>query len=233
MAAVEASLGRLRTDYIDLYQVHLWDAATPIEETLSALDTLVRDGKVRYVGASNYSGWQLQKSVDLARAIGLQPFISLQALYNLLDRELEWELIPACLSEGLGIIPWSPLRGGWLSGKFHRGVAGPVAGSRIEIAPERGWSETWAKYATEQTWTTIDALLDVAKEEGRTPAQIALNWLLCRPGVTAPIIGARNLAQLDDNLGCVGWRLQDDQVKRLADASAKPLPYPYSQLLRA
>ncbi|MFI5011949.1 MAG: aldo/keto reductase [Hyphomicrobiales bacterium] len=232
-AAVEASLGRLKLDYIDLYQVHMWDGATPLEETLGALDLLVRAGKVRYVGASNYSGWQLQKSVDLARAHGLQAYICLQALYNLLDRELEWELLPVCLNEGLGLIPWSPLRGGWLSGKYHRGLNAPVAGTRVEIAVERGWAETFAKYGNEHTWTVVDALVGVGKEIGKAPAQVALNWLLCRAGVTAPIIGARNMAQLEENLGAVGWRLSEEHVKRLDQASDKPLPYPYDNQRRA
>jgi len=231
--AVEASLKRLRTDYIDLYQVHMWDSHTPLEETLSALDMLVRAGKVRYIGASNYSGWMLQKSVDLARAHGVQAYVSLQALYNLLDRELEWELVPVCLNEGLGIIPWSPLRGGWLSGKYHRGLNQPPSGTRVEIAAQRGSSETWEKYGNEHTWSVVDALTAVAKEAGKTPAQVALNWLMARPGVTAPIVGARNMAQLSDNLGAVGWQLDAAQSHALNEASAKRLPYPYDHLQRA
>ena len=162
---------------------------------------LVTTGKIRYAGASNYSGWQLQKAVDLAKANGWQPYVSLQPLYNLLDRELEWELLPVCLNEGLGVMPWSPLRGGWLSGKYHRGLQAPISGTRVEIAGERGWSETWAKYANERTWAVVDTLVALAKELGKTPAQVALNWLLQRPGVTSPITGARNMAQLEDNLG--------------------------------
>jgi aryl-alcohol dehydrogenase-like predicted oxidoreductase len=133
---VESSLRRLGTEYIDLYQVHCWDPGTPLEETLSTLDTLVRSGKVRYIGASNYSGWQLQKAIDLSRQHNWEPFTCLQPLYNLLDRNLEFELTHVCLNEGLGIIPWSPLRGGWLSGKYQRGMAAPVAGTRIEQARE-------------------------------------------------------------------------------------------------
>jgi aryl-alcohol dehydrogenase-like predicted oxidoreductase len=233
LAAVEASLKRLQTDYIDLYQTHMWDTTTPVEETLAALDGLVRSGKVRYLGASNYCGWHLQKSVDLARHSGLHAFVSLQALYNLLDRELEWELAPLCRQEGLGIIPWSPLRGGWLSGKYHRGLEAPLTGTRIELAPDRGWSETWAKYANEHTWAVVDALRDIGAETGRTPAQVALRWLLQRPGVSAPIIGARNFAQLTDNLGSVGWALADAQMARLDTVSQRPLPYPYDHLRRA
>ncbi len=231
--AVEASLRRLQTDYIDLYQVHLWDSKTPLEETLSALDLLVRAGKVRYIGASNYSGWQLQKSIDLSHRNGLQPYVCLQALYNLLDREVEWELVPVCLNEGLGVLPWSPLRGGWLSGKYHRGLEKPLSGTRVEFAHERGMSETWAKYANEHTWSVVDALLAVAKTVGKSPAQVALNWLLARPGVTSPIIGARNMTQLADNLGAVGWHLDAAQTRLLDDASSKRLPYPYDHMHRA
>jgi aryl-alcohol dehydrogenase-like predicted oxidoreductase len=138
MAEVEASLRRLQTDYIDLYQVHMWDPHTPFEETQSSLNDLVRAGRVRYIGASNYSGWQLQKSVDMSRASGWEPFTCLQALYNLLDREVEWELLPVCRNEGLGVIPWSPLRGGWLSGKYRRGMSAPPKGTRVEIAGDMG-----------------------------------------------------------------------------------------------
>lgn len=227
LAGVEASLRRLNTDYIDLYQVHLWDRNTPLEETLSTLDGLVRSGKVRYIGASNFAGWQLQKAIDLSQQMGWEPFTCLQPLYNLLDRELEWELMPVCLNEGVGIIPWSPLRGGWLSGKYRREMAGPKAGTRVKQAEEMGWGESWAVYNNEHTWTVIDTLLAVAKETGKSPAQVALNWVLQRPGVTAPIIGARTMAQFEDNLGAAGWALSADQMERLDTASAKRLPYPY------
>jgi aryl-alcohol dehydrogenase-like predicted oxidoreductase len=227
MSEVEASLRRLTTDYIDLYQVHMWDPYAPLEETLSSLNDLVRSGKVRYIGASNYSGWQLQKAIDLSKTNGWEPFTCLQALYNLLDREVEWELVHVCHNEGLGLIPWSPLRGGWLSGKFRRGMAGPPDESRVKGAEERGWSESWTRYGNERTWTVVDALLAIAKETGKTPAQVALRWLLQRPGVTAPIIGARNLNQLEDNLSSAGWSLTPEQMKRLTEVSAMPLPYPY------
>ena len=233
MAAIDASLRRLDTDYVDLYQVHMWDPTTPLEETLSTLDMLVRSGKIRYAGASNYSGWQLQKAIDLAKANGWQPYVSLQPLYNLLDRDIEWELVPVSVNEGLGIMPWSPLRGGWLSGKYHRGLDAAVAGTRVEIADKRGWSETWAKYANEHTWSVIDTLGEVARETNKSPAQVALRWLLQRPGVTSPIIGARNMEQLDDNLGATGWSLDEGQMQRLTAVSAKPLPYPYEQLQRS
>jgi aryl-alcohol dehydrogenase-like predicted oxidoreductase len=227
--AVEGSLRRLGTDYIDLYQVHLWDTQTPIEETFSTLDGLVRSGKVRYIGASNYTGWQLQKTIDLCRAMGWESLTCLQPLYNLLDRESEWELIPVCRSEGLGIIPWSPLRGGWLTGKFRRGTTPQTNATRIHKTdqPEPKWTESWANYDNDFTWKVIDALLAVAQETEKSPAQVALNWMLQRPGVTAPILGARTLAQLEDNLGAVGWSLSDEHMTHLTNASSKRLPYPY------
>ena len=230
---VEASLRRLQTDYIDLYQVHCWDSITPLEETLSTLDNLVKSGKVRYIGASNHTGWQLQKAIDLSRRMGWEPFSCLQPQYNLLCRSTEWELVPVCLNEGLGVIPWSPLRGGWLSGKYRRGMAAPPPGTRVEIAEEQGWGESWSAYNNESTWRVVDALLAVAEDAGKTPAQVALNWLLGQPGVTAPIIGARTIEQLDANLGAGGWALSDTQAEQLNQASAAPLPYPYDHITRA
>jgi aryl-alcohol dehydrogenase-like predicted oxidoreductase len=227
LSGIDHSLRRLGTDYVDLYQIHQWDATTPLEETLDALNSLVTAGKVRYVGASNVTGYQLQKAVDLSRARGWEPFSCLQPLYNLLDRAIEWELFPVCHNEGVGVIPWSPLRGGWLSGKYRRGMAAPPADTRVEDAEKHGWSERWSKYAIERTWTVIDALLAVADESGKTPAQVALNWVLNRPGITAPIIGVRTLAHLEDNLGAIGWRLSAEQLARLNQASDVPSPYPY------
>lgn len=228
IAACDASLKRLKTEYIDLYQVHMWDPWARLEDTLSTLDGLVRSGKVRYVGASNYSGWQLQKSIDLAKANGWEPFTCLQALYNLLDRDSEYELLHVVRNEGLGMIPWSPLRGGWLAGRYRRGMNAPVSGTRIEIASEQGWSESWERYNTERTWTVIDTVLAIAREVGESPAQVSLNWLLRRPGVTGPIIGARNMQQLEDNLGATGWALSEEHMRRLNTASERTdLPYPY------
>jgi aryl-alcohol dehydrogenase-like predicted oxidoreductase len=212
-SSVEASLRRLGTDYIDLYQVHCWDSKTPLEETLSTLDTLVRAGKVRYIGVSQ-QGWE--------------PYTCLQPLYNLLDRSTEWELIPVCLNEGLGIIPWSPLRGGWLSGKYRRDMKSPPDGTRIKTAEEKGWSENWTKYATERTWRVLDELFRIADELGKSPAQIALNWILQQPGVTAPIIGARTMEQLADNLGAAGWTLPAEHRACLDEVSAVEEPYPYA-----
>jgi aryl-alcohol dehydrogenase-like predicted oxidoreductase len=230
LSAVEASLRRLNTSYIDLYQVHMWDPGTPLEETLDTLHELVRSGKVRYLGASNYAGYQLQKAIDLSRQLGGESFACLQPLYNLLDRSFEWELLPVCEAEGVGVIPWSPLRGGWLSGKYRRGMSAPPPDTRLEQAEKQGWSESWAAYANERTWQVIDTLLSIAADVEKTPAQIALNWLLRKPAVTAPILGARTLTHLQDNLGASGWSLTSEQVSRLDQASAQPLPYPYESL---
>lgn len=227
LSGVENSLRRLNTDYIDLYQIHCWDRGTPLEETLSTLNSLVKSGKVRYIGASNFSGWQLQKALDLSRQMGWEPFTSLQPQYNLLCRSTEWELIPVCQNEGLGVIPWSPLRGGWLSGKFRRGMTAPPTGSRVEIAEKKGWGESWSAYDNEHTWTVLDGLFAVAEEVGKTPAQVAINWLLQRPGVIAPIVGARNMEQFENNVNASGWALSEEQMARLNQTSELMLPYPY------
>ena len=232
LAGVEASLRRLQTDYLDLYQVHCWDRGTPLEETLSTLDSLVQSGKVRYVGVSNYTGWQLQKAIDLSRAHGWEPFISLQPLYNLLDRTVEWELAQVCLNEGLGMIPWSPLRGGWLSGKYKRGMTAPPENTRIDAAAKRGWSESWDSYNNERTWSILDALFRVSEETAKTPAQVALRWLLQMPAVTAPIVGARTVTHLQDNLGAVGWTLTEAQQRYLTEVSQPTLVYPYDFIHR-
>jgi aryl-alcohol dehydrogenase-like predicted oxidoreductase len=228
LAGVENSLRRLGTAYLDIFQIHMWDPLTPLEETLDALNSLVQAGKVRYLGASNVAGYQLQRAIDLSRRNGWEPFTCLQPLYNLLDRSAEWELLAVCRDEGVGVIPWSPLRGGWLSGKYRRGMSAPPAGTRVEDAENQGWSERWSEYATDRTWNVVDALLAVAQETGKTPAQVALNWVLNRPAITAPIIGVRTMAHLEDNLGATGWALSEEQMGRLNQVSDVPLPYPYS-----
>jgi aryl-alcohol dehydrogenase-like predicted oxidoreductase len=227
---VENSLRRLGTDYVDIYQIHRWDWDTPIEETLSALNSLVQAGKVRYLGASNVAGYQLQKAIDVSLANGWEPFTCLQPLYNLLDRSIEWELLPVCREEGVGVIPWSPLRGGWLSGKYRRDMSAPPAETRISDAEKNSWGERWSNYANERTWGVIDELLALAKETEKTPAQVALNWVLNRPEITAPIIGVRKMTHLEDNLGATGWTLSLEQMKKLDQASDLPLPYPYDLL---
>jgi len=233
VSALDASLKRLQTDYIDLYQVHAWDNRTPLDETLSTLNDMVRAGKVRYIGVSNYTGWQLQKAIDLSRQMGWEPFTCLQAQYNLLVRTMEWELTPVCLNEGVGLIPWSPLRGGWLSGKYHRGMEGPPPDSRVDMAGRFGWGESWQNYNNEFTWSVLDVLYAVAKEAGKHPAQVAIRWLLQMPAVTAPIIGARSMDHLETNLGAVGWTLTEEQMQRLNQASHPGEPYPYEMVNRA
>jgi aryl-alcohol dehydrogenase-like predicted oxidoreductase len=230
LSAVEASLRRLGTDYIDLYYTHVWDTATPIEETLATLDTLVTSGKVRYLGASNVTGWQLQKAVDVAKYNGLNGYTALQPLYNLLDREAEWELLAISRNEGLGVMPWSPLRAGWLAGRFHRGMEAPPEGTRIAEAAERGLLEAWNYYNNERTWNVLDALHDIAADTGHSVAQVALRWLIQTEPVTAPIIGPRTLEHYTDNIGAAGWSLTDEQLTRLTTVSEKPTVYPYDIL---
>ena len=224
---IDRSLRRLGCEYIDLYQVHCWDWGTPLEETLATLNGLVQAGKVRYIGVSNFKAHQIQRAIDMSRENGWERFASLQPLYNLLDRALEWEIVELCLNEGLGIIPWSPLRGGWLTGKYRREMKQPPAGTRIAKSEAEGWSESWSNYANERTWNVVETLLSVAKELGKSAAQVALNWVKDRPGVTAPIIGASSLEQLKDNLGCIGWTIPPELMKRLDEASAMPGPYPF------
>jgi aryl-alcohol dehydrogenase-like predicted oxidoreductase len=202
LAGCDASLERLGTDYIDLYQVHCWDAATPLEETLSALTDLVRAGKVRYVGVSNFTGWQLMKALYVSELRGFERFVSLQPQYSLVERSIEREILPVCREVGLGVIPWSPLGGGFLSGKYRRGE-GPVQGSRIAEAVE-SMEEHWDRRATERNWRTLDVMGEISEETGKSYAQVSLNWLLRQEAVTAPIVGARRMEQLEDNLGAVG-----------------------------
>ncbi|HET6661402.1 MAG TPA: aldo/keto reductase [Rubrobacter sp.] len=221
----EDSLRRLGTDYIDLYQVHCWDSATPLKETLSALTDLVRSGKVRYMGVSNFTGWQLVKSVCLSEANGLERFVCLQPQYSLVERNIEREILPICLEEGLGVIPWSPLGGGFLSGKYRREEE-PPQGSRISEAVA-SMEEHWDRRATDRNWRALDVAGRISEETGKSYAQISLNWLFRQDGVTAPIIGARTLEQLEDNLGASGWTLDEEQVEELSHASALEDVYPY------
>jgi aryl-alcohol dehydrogenase-like predicted oxidoreductase len=220
---VEASLRRLRTDWIDLYQVHCWDERAPLDETVSTLDDLVREGKVRYVGASNYAAWQLATALGMAALHGWEPFASLQPEYSLVTRDIERELLPLCRSQGLAVLPWSPLAGGILTGKYRKDEELP-AGTRGGDADE---PITFTYRLDERAWRVVDAVVKAADETGKTPAQVALNWVLHRDGVTAPIIGARNLDQLEDNLGAIGWRLEQEQETALLWASAYPRGYPY------
>ncbi len=229
LTQVEASLRRLKTDYIDLYQMHCWDASTPLDETLRALDDLVRAGKVRYIGASNYTPSQLMRAIMLSEMRGWARFDCLQPEYSLLVRSTEWELLPLCREQGIGVIAWSPLGGGWLTGKYRRDAA-PPADSRVGRADR--WDDLPEQRETERTWQIIDTLWALSEELDKTPAQIALNWVLCQPGVTAPIFGARTPEQLEQNLGSVGWALSPDALARLDEASAIGLPSPYNFISR-
>ena len=219
--AVEKALKRLQTDYIDLFQLHGFDALTPVEEVLSTLDQLVREGKIRYTGVSNFSGWPLMKSLAAADRPGYPRDVANQTYYSLVGRDYEHELMPLGLDQGLGAIVWSPLGWGRLTGKIRRGQPLP-AGSRLHKTAFAG-----PPLEDEYVYTVVDALDAVAGETGRSVPQVALNWLLQRPSVASVIIGARNEEQLRQNLGAVGWDLTADQVARLDQASARPGAYPY------
>ncbi len=227
--ACDDSLRRLQTDYIDLYQAHQWDPATPIEDSLAAFDALVRSGKVRYIGVSNFTGWQLERTVQTAKQMGVSIPISLQPQYNMLAREIEWELVPVCLEHRLSIIPWGPLGQGWLSGKYRRDAA-PAGATRLCEDPNRG-VEGYARRNVERTWRIVEAVEAVASELGVPPARVALRWLADRPGVAAPLLGARTAEQIADNLLAADVTLSEDQRSRLDEVSAPPTPdYPYRLL---
>ena len=227
--ACEGSLRRLGVDHIDLYQAHQWDPATPIEETLAGFEMLVRSGKVRYIGVSNFTGWQLERTVMTARHLGISAPVSLQPQYNMLAREIEWELVPVCMEERLGILPWGPLGQGWLSGKYKRETA-PTGATRLGEDPNRG-IEAYDRRNIERTWRIVDALHAVASELGVPPARVALRWLADRPGVTAPLLGARTVEQLRDNLLAADIALDEGQRIRLDTVSEPNTPdYPYRLL---
>ena len=223
IAACEAALRRLGTDFIDLFQLHGFDAMTPPEETLHAFDTLIRDGKIRYVGCSNYSGWHLMKSLAVSDRYGLPRYVAHQAYYSLIGRDYEHELMPLGLDQGVGAVVWSPLGWGRLTGKIRRGQPLPE-GSRLRSSAVVSMGP---QVSDEYLYTVVDALDAVAEETGRTVPQVALNWLLQRPTVSNVIIGARNEEQLRANLGAVGWNLTAEQVARLDRASALTPAYPY------
>jgi aryl-alcohol dehydrogenase-like predicted oxidoreductase len=220
---VEASLRRLGTDFIDLYQLHAFDAMTPIEEVLNTLDDLVRAGKIRYIGCSNFSGWHLMKSLAVSEKYGLTRYVAHQAYYSLVGRDYEWELMPLALDQKVGAVVWSPLGWGRLTGKIRRGQPLPET-SRLQskLATDIG-----PQVSNEHVYQVVDALDDVARETGKTVPQIAINWLLQRPSVANVIIGARTEEQLHQNLGAVGWNLTPSQVAKLDAASALTPAYPY------
>jgi aryl-alcohol dehydrogenase-like predicted oxidoreductase len=226
MRAVEASLKRLQTDRIELYQIHMQDIDTPEDETLRALDDLVTQGKILYVGASNYAAYRLVESLYTSDKHGWSKFVSLQAHYNLVTRSLEREHVPACLRFGLGILPWSPLAAGFLTGKYQRGQPAP---EKTRLASK---ASRFFDYSSDRNWGVVEELVKIAAELEKTPAQVALAWLVQRPAVTSVIFGARSLEQLEANLSAATLVLDDQTMKRLNDVSAPHLDYPYDFLNR-
>lgn len=226
MRACEESLRRLKTDWIDLYQIHMQDIDTPEEETLRALDDLVRQGKVRYIGASNYAAYRLVDSLWISHSQGLARYVSLQMQYSLVDRQLELEHVPLALQHGLGIIPWSPLAGGFLTGKYRPGAPPPPDGRLAK------WRDRLERFDTPRHHAILAAIDQVCEQTGASPAAVSLAWLLHKPGVTSVIFGARNVAQLENNLAAAELSLTADQVRLLDEASATELPYPYNFIAR-
>jgi aryl-alcohol dehydrogenase-like predicted oxidoreductase len=227
--ALDASLRRLGLDTVDLYQVHAFDPLTPMEETLRTLDEFVRAGKIRYYGLSNFTGWQLTKAVHMARALNVAGPVTLQPQYSLLAREIEWEIVPAALDAGMGLLPWSPLGGGWLSGKYRRDQR-PAGATRLGEDPGRGM-EAYDRRGTDRTWHVIDAVQKLAEDHGVSMAEVALAWVTARPAVSSTILGARTLDQLETNLRSAGLHLAAAETATL-DAASDPHPvdYPYGEL---
>jgi aryl-alcohol dehydrogenase-like predicted oxidoreductase len=224
--ALDASLRRLGVDAVDLYQAHAFDPWTPLEETLRTFDGFIRAGKIRYWGLSNFTGWQLTKAVHLARELGLAAPVTLQPQYSLLVREIEWEIVPAALDAGLGLLPWSPLGGGWLSGKYRKGQR-PTGASRLGEDPERGM-EAWDRRGTDRTWRVIEAVQELAEALGLSMAEVALAWVTNRPGVSSTILGARTVEQLEANLRAADLQLDEAHLAALdaaSDLSAADYPY--------
>ena len=225
MSEVEASLKRLKMDYIDLYQVHSWDFETPIEETMRAMDDLVHQGKVRYIGASNFTAWQLMKSLWISDKHDFARFDSLQPQYSLITRDIEREILPLCCYENVGVIPWSPLGGGFLTGKYRSGQRPPEDSRLAKV-------DLWNRLANERNYATLEAVEQVAKERGRAVAQVALAWVNQQPGVSSVIYGARTEEQNEQNLGTIGFRLEAAELAALDKASALPSEYPNSMQSR-
>ena len=225
--ALDASLRRLNVETIDLYQLHAWDPLTRLEETLRFLDDAVRAGKINYVGLSNFTGWQLTKAVDIAEFRGLSVPVSMQPQYNLLARAVEWEIAPACQAAGLGMLAWSPLASGWLTGKYRRGESAPAGTRVVENADEgmRIWNQ---RGQSEQTWQVLEVVRKVAEGRGVSLAQVAIAWLMARPAVSSVILGARSMDQLTDNMAAAGLTLTPEETRLLDEASEPPAPdYPY------
>jgi aryl-alcohol dehydrogenase (NADP+) len=228
--ALDDSLRRLGVEQIDLYQMHAWDPITPLEETLRFLDDAVSRGKIAYYGFSNFLGWQLTKAVHVARNLGWNPPVSLQPQYSLLVRDIEFEIVPAALDAGIGLLPWSPLGGGWLSGKYKRDQQ-PTGATRLGENPKRGMEAWQARNENPRTWAVIDTVQDIADAHGVSPSQVALAWLADRPAVTSVILGARTTEQLADNLAAAELQLSADEVDRLTQASQPEAGvYPYGPM---
>jgi aryl-alcohol dehydrogenase-like predicted oxidoreductase len=227
--ALDASLRRLGVEQIDLYQMHAWDGVTPLEETLRFLDDALRGGKIAYYGFSNFLGWQLTKAVHVARAHGFTPPVTLQPQYSLLVREIESEIVPACLDAKIGLLPWSPLAGGWLTGKYQRD-SDPTGATRLGEDPQRGMEAWEPRNKQERTWRILDAVAEIAKANGVNQAHVALAWLEAQPAVTSVILGARNTDQLTDNLGAAFFELTSEDLERLDKVSTPVVSdYPYGK----
>jgi aryl-alcohol dehydrogenase-like predicted oxidoreductase len=229
VSAVEASLERLKTDHIDLYQFHYWDPETPLEESLRTVDDLIRAGKIRYLGVSNFNGWQLKECMRVCDRMGLSPVICNQQQYSLMCRDIEWDSLKVSQDEGMGTIAWSPLAGGWLTGRYKREEAAPKEG-RVAWAQKAGWKATdfESKASDPQVWATLDVLKRVAEEHGVSQASVALRWVMQRPGITAPIIGARKMTQLEDNIAATRFELTKEQMAALTEVSTREAPYPFN-----
>jgi len=227
--ALEDSLTRLKTDYVDLYYVHCWDGLTPLEETLSTLDMLIKQGKVRYIGASNFTAWQFMKALSISEYHGWERFVCFQIQYNLVTRGVEREIIPLCREEKVGVTAWAPLAGGFLSGKYKKNSF-PSEGRLLRMKEED--TDSWQNRATERNFRILEMVEKIAREKGKSCAQIALAWLRYQPGVTSPIIGARTLSQLEDNLGCLDIEFSEDELKNLNEVSKPEEEYPYSFIRR-
>lgn len=227
--ALDASLRRLQLETIDLYQMHAWDPGVALSETLETLDDFVQSGKVRHIGVSNYTGWQVERAVQLSARNRWSPVVSLQPQYNLLAREIEWDVLPACLDNGLSLLPWSPLGGGWLTGKYAPDER-PSGASRLGEDPDRG-VEAYDLRNNPRTWEVIEVVADVAGARGASMSQVALNWVRNRPTVASVLLGCRTVAQLEDNLAALDWNLDNAEMATLTEVSAPGMPtYPYGFL---
>jgi aryl-alcohol dehydrogenase-like predicted oxidoreductase len=215
---------------VDLYQAHAYDSGTPLEETMRTFSDMVRSGKVRYIGVSNFAGWQLQKAMDLSRSMGLERFITYQGQYSLLCRDPEFEILPCAADNDVGYLPWSPLKGGWLAGRYKRGAVEAETGSRVQWAQTVGWKQTNfdTVSAEQQTWNVLDEVEKISGETGKSMAAVSLRWVMQRPGITSTIIGARTLEQLEQNLDAAWFSLTVEQMQRLNNVSTPRPIYPHT-----